>query len=44
MRVERFASEQTPHLRLLPPYRGHLAQALGRFLGRTALPIDYPDF
>jgi hypothetical protein len=39
-----FADQHGPHLRLVSPYREHLAQALARFLGRIALPVDYPEF
>lgn len=34
----------TPHLRLLPPYREHLAQAFARFFMRIGLPADIPPF
>jgi hypothetical protein len=32
------------HLRLLPPYREHLAQAFARYFMRVGLPIDIPPF
>jgi hypothetical protein len=38
------AATQTPRLRLLPPYREHLAQALARFYMRVGLPLDIPAF
>jgi hypothetical protein len=38
------ASGQKPRLRLLPPYREHLAQALARFYMRVGLPVDIPSF
>jgi hypothetical protein len=38
------ASSQKPRLRLLPPYREHLAQALARFYMRVGLPVDIPAF
>ncbi len=31
-------------LRLLPPYREHLAQAFARFIMRVGLPVDIPPF
>lgn len=42
--VEATGRMQRERARLLPPYREHLAQALARFLGRVALPKDYPTF
>lgn len=38
------ANAQSPRLRLLPPYREHLAQTLARFYMRVGLPIDIPAF
>ena len=38
------ASSQRPRLRLLSPYREHLAQALARFYMRVGLPVDIPAF
>lgn len=36
--VSSYASKQTPRLRLLPPYREHLAQGFARFFMRVGLP------
>ena len=33
-----------PRLRLLPPYREHLAQAFARYFMRVGLPADIPPF
>ena len=33
-----------PRLRLLPPYREHLAQAFARYFMRVGLPVDIPEF
>jgi len=38
------AISQSPRVRLLPPYREHLAQAFARFFMRVGLPIDVPAF
>lgn len=38
------ARQQSPRLRLLPPYREHLAQAFARFIMRVGLPVDIPAF
>lgn len=38
--LKRFAGEQSPRLRLMPPYREHLAQAFARFFMRVGLPVD----
>jgi len=35
---------EEPRLRLLPPYREHLAQAFARFFMRVGLPVDIPAF
>ena len=35
---------EKPRLRLLPPYREHLAQAFARFFMRVGLPNDIPSF
>lgn len=35
---------QSPRLRLLPPYREHVAQAFARFFMRVGLPVDIPAF
>ena len=42
--VESFVAAQERRLRLLPPYREHLAQAFARFFMRVGLPIDIPPF
>lgn len=42
--VKDFAMRQSPRLRLLPPYREHLAQAFARFFMRVGLPVDIPRF
>jgi hypothetical protein len=42
--VKNFAAQQSPRLRLLPPYREHLAQAFARFFMRVGLPVDIPPF
>jgi hypothetical protein len=39
-----FAGSLGPRLRLLPPYREHLAQAFARYFMRVGLPIDIPPF
>ena len=36
--------KQGDRLRLLPPYREHLAQAFARFFMRVGLPADIPRF
>jgi len=36
--------KQGNRLRLLPPYREHLAQAFARFFMRVGLPADIPKF
>jgi hypothetical protein len=41
---EQEARRQSPRLRLLPPYREHLAQAFARFIMRVGLPVDIPAF
>ena len=38
--LKRFATKHSPRLRLLPPYREHLAQAFARFFMRVGLPIQ----
>ncbi len=38
------AAEQSPRVRILPPYREHLAQAFARFFMRVGLPVDVPPF
>jgi hypothetical protein len=42
--LRRFAEAQGPRLRLLPPYREHLAQAFARFFMRVGLLVDIPPF
>lgn len=42
--VREFASSVGERVRLLPPYREHLAQAFARFFMRVGLPIDIPPF
>lgn len=42
--IQEFAARQEARLRLLPPYREHLAQAFARFFMRVGLPIDIPAF
>ena len=38
--VRQFVASKESRLRLLPPYREHLAQAFARFFMRVGLPID----
>jgi hypothetical protein len=38
------ARGQPSRVRLLPPYREHLAQAFARFFMRVGLPVDVPPF
>ena len=42
--MRNLARARCPRLRLLPPYREHLAQAFARFFMRVGLPIDIPPF
>lgn len=42
--VKALAAVQSPRLRLLPPYREHLAQSFARFFMRVGLPVDIPPF
>jgi hypothetical protein len=42
--VRKRAALAGPRLRLLPPYREHLAQAFARYFMRVGLPIDIPPF
>lgn len=42
--VSELARSGAPRLRLLPPYREHLAQAFARFIMRVGLPVDIPPF
>ncbi len=38
------ATEQSPRVRILPPYREHMAQSFARFFMRVGLPVDVPPF
>ncbi len=38
------AKRSGKRIRLLPPYREHLAQAFARFFMRVGLPVDIPSF
>ncbi len=40
--VREFTRRAGKRLRLLPPYREHLAQAFARFFMRVGLPVDIP--
>jgi len=42
--VRREALHADNRLRLLPPYREHLAQAFARYFMRIGLPLDIPPF
>jgi hypothetical protein len=42
--IRLLAAAQKPRVRLLPPYREHLAQAFARFFMRIGLPVDVPTF
>jgi len=42
--VRQWAANSGPRLRLLPPYREHLAQAFARFFMRVGLPADIASF
>ena len=42
--ITRFAHKRPERIRLLPPYREHLAQAFARFFMRVGLPVDIPAF
>ena len=42
--IQDITSNQNTRLRLLPPYREHLAQAFARFIMRVGLPVDIPAF
>jgi hypothetical protein len=39
-----FAARAGDRVRLLPPYREHIAQAFARFFMRVGLPVDIPPF
>lgn len=41
--VSDFTATVGNRLRMLPPYREHLAQAFARFFMRVGLPVDIPD-
>jgi len=41
--VVSFAATAGNRLRMLPPYREHLAQAFARFFMRVGLPVDIPE-
>jgi hypothetical protein len=40
--LRRLAEQRGPRLRLLPPYREHLAQSFARYFMRVGLPADIP--
>ena len=42
--VQARARSNGPRIRLMPPYREHLAQAFARFFMRVGLPVDIPKF
>lgn len=42
--IQNYFLRQPKRLRLLPPYREHLAQAFARSFMRVGLPIDIPVF
>lgn len=42
--TRQIARRNRPRVRLLPPYREHLAQAFARFFMRVGLPVDVPPF
>jgi len=42
--VNEQARQHISRLRLLPPYREHLAQSFARFIMRVGLPEDIPPF
>jgi hypothetical protein len=42
--IRDLADQHNPRLRLLPPYREHLAQSFARFIMRVGLPVDIPEF
>ncbi len=42
--VRQRAVASGPRMRLLPPYREHLAQAFARYFMRVGLPADIPPF
>ena len=42
--VREFAVNAGERLRLMPPYKEHLSQALARYFMRVGLPVDIPSF
>jgi len=42
--LRRHAAAAGKRIRLLPPYREHLSQALARFFMRVGLPVDIPPY
>ncbi len=42
--LTKLAKKRGKRIRLLPPYREHLAQAFARFFMRVGLPVDIPPF
>lgn len=42
--LKSLAQKRGQRLRLLPPYREHMAQAFARFFMRVGLPVDIPSF
>ncbi|MBI3245438.1 MAG: hypothetical protein HYZ50_02890 [Deltaproteobacteria bacterium] len=42
--LKSLAQKRGQRLRLLPPYREHMAQAFARFFMRVGLPVDIPPF
>lgn len=42
--IRGFVAGVGERIRLLPPYREHLAQAFARFFMRVGLPVDIPPF
>jgi len=42
--IKNLADPEKKRIRLLPPYREHLAQAFARFIMRVGLPVDIPSF
>lgn len=42
--LQQFVKNQEKRIRLLPPYREHLAQSFARYFMRVGLPVDIPSF
>ena len=42
--IQELSAQQNSRLRLMSPYREHLAQAFARFFMRVGLPNDIPEF